>query len=136
MLLRNVIRDVSVPWASLTDVDTRYALTLTAGGRRFAAWAAPASSRFSTARATREDLETVHWNAADGPIPASATLRSDAGAAAALIRRYRSPPDPTADTGTPTSTPPVETRWADAQLAARRRAVSAGWRPSWSTILA
>ncbi len=115
VLLRNVTRDVSIPWSSITDVDTKYALTLTAGGRRYAAWAAPASSRFSTTRATREDLESVHWKAADGPIPASATLRSDAGVAAALIRRYRSA-DPTADTGTPTSPPPVETRWATALL--------------------
>jgi hypothetical protein len=91
VLLRNVVRDVSIPWAALDGVDTRYALTLTADGRRFAAWAAPAPSRFATARATATDLESVHWRAADGPIPASATLRSDAGAAAALIRRLWSP---------------------------------------------
>lgn len=91
VLLRNVVRDVWVPWAALDGIDTRYALTLTAGGRRFAAWAAPASSRFSTARATPSDLKSVHWAAADGPIPASATLRSDSGAAAALIRRFWTP---------------------------------------------
>ena len=88
VLLRNVIRDVSVPWGALTAISTQYALTLTtAGGQKFSAWAAPAASRFSTARATPSDLKTVQWDEADGEIPASASLRSDSGAAAAVVRR-------------------------------------------------
>lgn len=117
VLLRNVVRDVRVPWAALDGIDTRYALTLTVGSRRFAAWAAPASSRFSTARATPGDLKSVHWAAADGPIPASATLRSDSGAAAALIRRFWTPGpagDRTDRAGTPGG---LEIRWVTSVLA-------------------
>ncbi|MEO5834003.1 MAG: PH domain-containing protein, partial [Nakamurella sp.] len=93
VLLRNVFRDVRMSWPALAAMDTRYALTLTdRSGRRFRAWAAPAPSRFTTARTTPSDLQAVRWNTDDGPIPASATLRSDAGAAAALIRRFWTPP--------------------------------------------
>jgi hypothetical protein len=114
VLLRNVFRDVSVPWPALDAIDTRYALTLSAGGRRYAAWAAPASSRLSTARTTPADLRTVAWNDADGPIPASATLRSDSGAAAALIRRFWSPD---AAPASPTGDREVRVRWATGVVA-------------------
>lgn len=115
VLLRNVFRDVRVPWSALAAVDTRYALTLSDhAGRRFRAWAAPAPSRLSTARATPSDLRSVGWDPADGPIPVSATLRSDAGAAAALIRRYWAPPAATSSTHEPTTRPgaAAEVRWA------------------------
>ncbi|WP_157970693.1 PH domain-containing protein [Nakamurella deserti] len=115
VVLRNVFRDVTVPWPALEAVDTRYALTLSAGGRRYAAWAAPASSRLSTARTTPADLKTVAWSDADGPIPASATLRSDSGAAAALIRRFWSPGAAPAD---PAAARAVQVRWAGGVLAA------------------
>ncbi len=113
VLLRNVLRDVRVPWPALEAVETKYALTLTAGGRRFAAWAAPAPSRFTTTRATPSDLRSLAWDPDDGPIPASATLRSDAGAAAALIRRFWTPPVP----GTPSVGAAVDVRW-DGRLVA------------------
>lgn len=110
VLLRNVVRDVQVPWGALESVETRYALTLTAGGRRFAAWAAPASSRFSTTRTTPGDLRSAAWDDADGPIPASATLRNDSGAAAALIRRSWTP-------GTVAGRDLVRVRWATGVVA-------------------
>lgn len=43
--LVNVARRVRLPWASVEDVDTRWALTLDAAGRRWQSWAAPASGR-------------------------------------------------------------------------------------------
>ncbi len=95
VLIRNVVRDVEIPWAAIAEVTTRYALTLTiTDGRTISAWAAPAPSRFSTARVTRADVKAVAWDEPEGPvghisIPASATERGDSGAAAALIRRGR-----------------------------------------------
>ncbi len=112
VLLRNAYRDVRVPWSALAAVDTRYALTLTTGaGQHYRAWAAPAPSRLGAARATPSDLRAVGWDPADGPIPASATVRSDAGAAAALIRRLW---DPTSNT--PDATSRAEVRWASGIL--------------------
>lgn len=37
--LANLVRDVSVPWSLLDDVDCRWNLTLYAGERRFVSWA-------------------------------------------------------------------------------------------------
>lgn len=43
--LVNVARSVRLPWSVVEDVDTRWALSLDAGGRRWTSWAAPASGR-------------------------------------------------------------------------------------------
>lgn len=88
--IRNVVRDVDVPFAALVEISTQYCLKLSdRSGRTYQAWAAPAPSRFSTTRVTDEDLRTLAMAGASS-IPASATLRSDAGAAAATIRvRWR-----------------------------------------------
>jgi hypothetical protein len=40
--LLNIVRDVRVPWSVLELVETRYALTLHVGERRFRSWAAGA----------------------------------------------------------------------------------------------
>ncbi|AZI57449.1 hypothetical protein EH165_04010 [Nakamurella antarctica] len=89
VLLRNIIRDVEVPFSQLEAVHTQYALTLlTTQGQKFVAWAAPAASRYSTARTTESDVKTIGWDEqSDGPVPASASLRSDSGSAAAIVRR-------------------------------------------------
>jgi hypothetical protein len=47
--LVNLVRTVHVPWAALEAVDTRFALTLTADGRRYASWAASAPGRTGSA---------------------------------------------------------------------------------------
>lgn len=39
----NVLRTIHVPWASITDIGTRWALTLVTAQGTFLAWAAPAS---------------------------------------------------------------------------------------------
>lgn len=45
--LRNVARDITVPWGRLDAVSVRWSLTLAAAGERYAAWAVPASRRRS-----------------------------------------------------------------------------------------
>ena len=92
VVLRNVVRDVTVPYSAITDIQTRYTLTLTtADGGRHQAWAAPASGRFGAARVTEEERKTLGWSGPVHEIPASAGLRSDAGAAAVAIRRRWQP---------------------------------------------
>ena len=93
--LRNVFRDVRVPWSVLTDIETRYSLTLVVTGRRYASWAAPASGRPPRRRPSdvgpgvEPDVEAV---------AASSHTRSPSGAAAFLVaerwdtwRRARDP---------------------------------------------
>lgn len=86
--LRNVVRDVEVPWAALAEVRTRFALTLvTTDGRRFAAWAAPASGRHADARLTRREAGAIGWDPEQALPTASASTASHSGAVAAWVRR-------------------------------------------------
>jgi Bacterial PH domain len=96
--LRNVLRDVDVPWSALHGVSTRFALTLhTRDGQHLRAWAAPASGRHVDARLTAGDVRALAWDD-DEPPPASASTSSPSGVAAAWVRReWRRA---TADTGT------------------------------------
>ena len=85
--LRNVVRDVEVPWAALAEVRTRYALTLvTTDGRHFAAWAAPAPGRHTDAGLTRREVGAIGGDP-DGDLPpASASTAAPSGAVAAWVR--------------------------------------------------
>ncbi|WP_165372720.1 PH domain-containing protein [Pengzhenrongella frigida] len=86
--LRNVVRDVMVPWAALAEVRTRYALTLvTTDGRRFTAWAAPASGRHTDARLTLREVQTLGLGPDEVLPTASASSASQSGAVAAWVRR-------------------------------------------------
>ena len=85
--LKNVFRSVTIPFARITAVDTRFALTISVGTQRYTAWAAPAPGRHSSARTTAADTHHV----ARGPVQAD-TVRpsdvpgSDSGDAATLVR--------------------------------------------------
>lgn len=102
VVLRNVVRDVEVPWAALADVRTRFALTLvTTDGRHFAAWAAPAAGRHTDSALTVREVRALGLRPGDGggggegedgcdgpDLPtASASTASHSGAVAAWIRR-------------------------------------------------
>ena len=114
--LRNVVTDVDVPWGALAEVQTRYALTLvTTDGRRFTAWAAPASGRHTDARLTRGEVRVLGWGADDELPPSSASTASHSGAVAAWVRRdwRRALEDSTADDVRPDGVRPA----ADAAVA-------------------
>ncbi len=51
--LRNVLRTVELPWPSIQNIDTKYALTLYTAYGVYSAWAAPAPSRTAAVNATR-----------------------------------------------------------------------------------
>lgn len=86
--VRNVVRDVRVPWSRLDAIDTRYALSLHAEGRRYTAWAAPAPGRSQALRQTRRDAEALAALGTDlqHGLRSSATPNSDSGGAALLVR--------------------------------------------------
>ena len=86
--LRNLVRDVRVPWRRLDAVDTRYSLTVESGGRRYAAWAAPAPGRSQALRQSRHDalaLQSLGTNLQHG-LRSSAVPNSDSGGAALMVR--------------------------------------------------
>lgn len=49
----NVLRSIDLPWPSIQQVDTKWALTLVTAYGRYTAWAAPAPGGIATARAAR-----------------------------------------------------------------------------------
>jgi hypothetical protein len=100
--LVNIVREVRVPWAALQEIETRYALTLVAGQRSYASWAASAPGRRRTAgllagqgrgRGSQVSAEPPAprrpgWTA-EGQVPdrSSRDLHSDSGAAAFMIEQ-------------------------------------------------
>jgi hypothetical protein len=123
VLLRNVVRDVAIPYRAISAIDTQYALTLTTvDGHRHQAWAAPAGGRIRATRVTEEERKILNWSGPLDEIPSSAGLRSDAGAAAVAIRRKWQAPAGQAAADGPlpptraTSGSGVQIRWATGVL--------------------
>lgn len=82
--LRNVVRDVRVPWSCLDDVTTRYTLTLHAGGRRHQSWAGSAPGRPLVAGR----LPDERWNPGGvNPSTSSRDLQADSGATAFMVEQ-------------------------------------------------
>lgn len=87
--LVNVVRTVRVTWPAIVSVDTKYTLTLRTASRAYGAWAAPAPSRLTTYRASRQDLshlpETTYGPG--GSVGIGDVPSSDSGIAALRVRR-------------------------------------------------
>lgn len=87
--VHNVTRSVTLPWTSLIDVDTKYALTLVTPERRVAVWVAPAPGALASQRIGRRlrkeqeerDLFVVEPGTLPGDLPGT-----ESGDAARIIR--------------------------------------------------
>lgn len=90
VVVRNVFSTVSVPWAALIDVDTKYALTLVTPHRRITALAAPAPGRHAVMWANRQDVSGLPERTYDSvrSIRPGDLAESHSGAAALLVRRH------------------------------------------------
>jgi hypothetical protein len=86
----NVLRTIDLPWPSIQRVDTKWALTLVTAYGKYTAWAAPAPSGLSAARAASkgnlrglpESTYGPGGSVRPGDVPSSPS-----GAAAAAVRR-------------------------------------------------
>lgn len=94
--LRNLVRDVDIPFDAIDDLDTRFALTIAAGGQSYSAWAAPAPGGTSTLRdqmSRRRATNPDRWRDAPRSVRESGSARpgdavgSASGAPATVIRR-------------------------------------------------
>jgi hypothetical protein len=85
--LVNVTRTIDVPWPSIVDVETRYALTLVTAYGRFAAWAAPAPSAGGALRtAMRSRPRAIEGEAVEAVTMGEVT-GTPSGDAAHVVRR-------------------------------------------------
>lgn len=94
--LRNLVRDVEMPYDCVDDVDTRYALRLHADGRAFSAWAAPAPGGAAGLRdgmRRERAAKPERWRDAPHAVRASGSARAGdavdtaSGAPATVVRR-------------------------------------------------
>ncbi|MDQ6752777.1 MAG: PH domain-containing protein [Actinomycetota bacterium] len=86
--LVNPVRTVSVPWAALITVDTKFALKLLTPAGAYTAWAAPAPGVVGTFRAKPQDVVNLPSSSygPGGSMRPGDLKHSDSGAAAYLIR--------------------------------------------------
>ena len=86
--LENPFRSVSVPWAALVHVDTRFALTLVTAEKSYTSWAAPAPGIWGGRNARPEDLQGLPATTyGPGRSVRPGDLKStDSGQAARLVR--------------------------------------------------
>lgn len=94
--LRNLVRDVEVPYGAVDDIDTRYALVVRSGGRSYSAWGAPAPGGAATLRDSmnrRRATNRTDWSDVPRSVRAGGTARpgdtvdSASGAPATVVRR-------------------------------------------------
>lgn len=92
--LHNPVTEVRIPFDAIDDVDTRYTLRVTAQGRTWSAWGAPAPSGAGTLRdSMRRGSRTDSWRDAPHSIRRSGSARpgdatdTPSGAPATVIRR-------------------------------------------------
>ncbi|MHA7153758.1 PH domain-containing protein [Arthrobacter sp. TMN-50] len=88
--LNNPLRSVSVPWAALIHVDTKFALTLVTVRGSHTAWAAPAPGVWGTHRGKPEHVQGLpesSYGPAQSVRPGD-LKNTDSGAAAFLVRTH------------------------------------------------
>jgi hypothetical protein len=59
VLLRNIARDIYVPWSKVDDIDRSWVLSVHAGGRRFVAWAVSARNPTRQGRAATTEASAM-----------------------------------------------------------------------------
>lgn len=86
--LVDLFRTNRIPWSTIIDVQTRWALTIVTPRRRYRASAAPAPGARSRPRTGRDGLHPGVGR--DGGIQVSGAIGTDSGDAAAIVRdRWR-----------------------------------------------
>ena len=85
--LVNVTRTIDIPWPSITDVETRYALTLVTAYGRYAAWAAPAPSAGSALRTAARARPRVGAGEEVEAVTIGEVAGTASGDAARIVRR-------------------------------------------------
>lgn len=88
--LRNLVRDVRVPWHLVEAVDTRFALAVLTPSGTYTSWAAPAPGRFTGGLSRQDVAYRAAIGQGDGSVlRASTAPNSDSGAAAFLVEQRR-----------------------------------------------
>jgi hypothetical protein len=88
--IRNPLRTVTIPWAAVRSIDTRYALTVITYARRWTCWVAPASGRSAVRNLSESELKAMTPDVVDddGTVRVGDMPDTDSGKAQLLLRSY------------------------------------------------
>lgn len=108
----NVVTNVHLPWESLVDVDTKYALALRVPGRQFSVWCAPAPGAVGMIRATRAQRAQARTTTGESVVRPGDLADTESGRAASLVRErwYARRDAGLIEAGRADATPPRVTR--------------------------
>lgn len=81
----NPLRTIVVGYKQITDLDTKYGLTVKVADRKFSVWVAPAPSRYTSRGVNKQDVRGLGIEVA-GTIRAADSPNSASGVAAYLLR--------------------------------------------------
>jgi hypothetical protein len=86
----NVLRTYFVPWPAITQIETRYSLTLSTERRRVTVWAAPAPGRHRTLGLARQDFDGIGESAKGehGDVRPADAISTPTGNLAQVIRGH------------------------------------------------
>ncbi|RLP80813.1 PH domain-containing protein [Mycetocola lacteus] len=84
--IHNVSRTITIPWAALIHVDTKFALSLHVPDRKFEVWVAPAPGAMSAQRTLRRERAQLRATGMGSSVRPGDLPTSDSGGAAALVR--------------------------------------------------
>ena len=82
----NVLRTVHVPWPAITDIDTRWSLTLFTAYGKFVAWAAPSAGRYGGRGISRHEIRHLPEDRRAGGVRIGDSPHSPSGRAAEGVR--------------------------------------------------
>jgi hypothetical protein len=82
----NVVTEVHIPWESLVDVDTKYALALRVPGTAYSVWCAPAPGAVGMIRATRAQRSQTRATTRESVVRPGDLPDTESGRAAAVVR--------------------------------------------------
>jgi hypothetical protein len=87
--LVNIARTIDVPWPAISEVETKWALTLFTAYGRFTAWAAPAPGGMTTARLSMREARSLPESSygSGRSIRPGDHPSTSSGAAALVVRR-------------------------------------------------
>lgn len=85
----NILRTWSIAWPAIESLDTRYALTIRAAGRRISVWAAPAPGVRGAASLHRNDVSNLRKSAYAGEaVRPGDAVNTPSGQAAEILRTH------------------------------------------------
>ena len=87
ILVINVARTWVIPFSRLESVETQYALTLTADGKKVTAWAAPAPGRHQTLSLSVADFRNVRRGKQVERVRPGDAPNTESGSVAFVVRR-------------------------------------------------